>query len=186
MSAPVVRGLVLSGGYSSRMGQDKGLLQWEKTTLIQKQVQLLQEVVCTVFISCREEQAELYRPYGDLLIDQLPSQGPMSGLLTAFHHSPEQAWLILPVDMPHMDAQHLAQLLNSRKPELVATVYQDQESLTLQPLACIWEPKALPLLTQAWEMQHFSLRRILESHPVNTVFPMDNSILKNVNRPEDL
>ncbi len=186
MSAPPVRGLVLSGGSSSRMGRDKGSLPWEGVPLVQRQVDLLRQVVSTILISCRSEQEDLYRPYGELLLDELPSHGPMSGILTAFQFAPKDAWLVLPVDLPLMDVLHLKRLLQSRNQETVATVFQDPDSLTLQPLAGIWEPKAMPLLTQAWEKQHYSLRRILESHKVTTLFPNDNTVLKNVNRPEDL
>ncbi|MCF8238497.1 MAG: molybdenum cofactor guanylyltransferase [Saprospiraceae bacterium] len=186
MSAPPVRGLILSGGTSSRMGQDKGRLLWKGIPLIQRQVNLLCQIIPSVVISCRQDQVDLYHPYGDLLIDDLPSHGPMSGLLTAFQHAPENAWFVLAVDMPNMDAHHLAQLLHSRNPKTVATVFQDLESLTLQPLAAIWEPTALPLLTKAWQNQRFSLLRILESNPVTTLFPTDKTVLNNVNRPEDL
>ena len=39
MSVPEIRGLVLSGGFSTRMGQDKGSLRWNGKPLLLRQVE---------------------------------------------------------------------------------------------------------------------------------------------------
>ncbi|MBK7345042.1 MAG: molybdenum cofactor guanylyltransferase [Saprospiraceae bacterium] len=186
MSIPEIRGLVLAGGFSTRMGQDKGFLPWEGIPLIQRQLECLSTVLTSVMISCRAEQADRYRPFGELLFEDRAHHGPMSGLLTAFHHSPEHAWLLLPVDRRYMSRQHVEQLLHFRNTETIATVFQDPATRTLQPLTAIWEPRATSLLIQAWQSGQYSLRQILESNPVKTLIPADSSVLKNVNRPEDL
>lgn len=71
-----LRGLLLSGGFSTRMGQDKGSLIWQDAPLIQRQMRLLRSVTDEVLISCREEQRNAYSSHGDLLIDQLPPRAP--------------------------------------------------------------------------------------------------------------
>lgn len=186
MSVPEIRGLVLSGGFSTRMGQDKGSLQWNGKPLLQHQVELLRSVTDKVFISCREDQAASYTQYGELIVDQLPPHGPISGLLTAMQKHAQFAWLVLSVDMPYMDLSHLQRLLNARQPKQVATLFKDPESNILQPLAAILEPHARVHLESAWNQEWFSLRRILESNPTVIVLPDSDTILQNINRPEDL
>lgn len=186
MPVPEIRGLVLSGGFSTRMGQDKGSLHWNGMPLLQHQVELLQSVTDTVFISCREEQAASYLQYGEMIVDQFPPHGPISGLMTAMQHHPQFAWLVLSVDMPMMDISHLQRLLNARQSNQMATLFKDPNTDILQPLAAIWEPHALPRIQIAWDKKRYSLRRILESNPTTFVLPDSDDILQNINRPEDL
>lgn len=187
MNSPApIRGLLLSGGFSTRMGRDKGTMIWQHEPLIRHQLQLLHTLTDNVLISCREEQRTLYSSYGELLIDQLPPSGPISGLLTAFRHDPSHAWLVIPVDMPHMDQVHLARLIDARDQEAIATVFIDPVHQILQPLAAIWEPSSMPILESAWTNERFSLRRLLEKHRVASVPVESSHVLHNLNRPEDL
>ncbi|MCB0694522.1 MAG: molybdenum cofactor guanylyltransferase [Lewinellaceae bacterium] len=187
MSGPApLRGLLLSGGFSTRMGQDKGSLIWQDAPLIQRQMRLLRSVTDEVLISCREEQRNAYSSHGDLLIDQLPPQGPITGLLTAFRQDATQAWLVIAVDMPHLDQLHLDRLIRSREPDRIATALKDPTHHILQPLVAIWEPRALPVLESAWANRQFSLRLLLEEHPVAAVTAESSRVLQNLNRPEDL
>lgn len=187
MNSPApIRGLLLSGGFSTRMGRDKGTLIWQHEPLILHQLQLLHTLTDNVLISCREEQRSLYSPFGELLVDQLPPSGPISGLLTAFRHDPSHAWLVIPVDMPYMDQVHLSRLIDARDPEAIATVFIDPVHQILQPLAAIWEPAAMPIIESAWANEHLSLRRLLEKHQVATVSVESSLVLHNLNRPEDL
>ncbi len=186
MSIPEIRGLVLSGGFSTRMGQDKGSLHWNGVPLLQHQVELIRSVTDSVFISCREVQAAAYSPYGELIIDQLPPHGPISGLLSSMRLYPQSSWLVLAVDLPFMTKSHLQQLLTHRQPDKMATVFIDPESGILQPLAALWEPLAFDLIQNAWDNNQFSLRRILDSNPVFIVEPVNGDALKNINQPEDI
>lgn len=186
MSIPEIRGLVLSGGFSTRMGQDKGSLLWNGSTLLAHQVELLGQVALSVFISCRKEQAAGYQQYGELIIDELPPHGPISGLLSSMRLYPQAAWLVLAVDLPYMDQSHLNHLLANRQPDKMATVFIDPESGILQPLAAIWEPHALQKIQNAWDEQLYSLRRILESNPITSLEPDSDFFLQNINSPEDL
>lgn len=186
MSLSGVRGLVLSGGFSTRMGMDKGTLTWEGRTLIERQVDLLSGLTDEVWISCRAEQVGTYQDFAPCLTDAWPSHGPMTGLRTAFHALPETAWLVLSVDLPGMTRDGLGVLLSQRAPNLLATVLADPATGILQPLAALWEPAALPVIDRAWSEGRFSLRRILEDHPHHQVPANDPSILLNLNRPEDL
>ncbi|MDQ6610064.1 MAG: NTP transferase domain-containing protein, partial [Bacteroidota bacterium] len=55
---PVLNGLVLAGGRSVRMKQDKGLLHWHGKEQRYYMADLLQQCCAEVFISCRQEQAQ--------------------------------------------------------------------------------------------------------------------------------
>jgi molybdopterin-guanine dinucleotide biosynthesis protein A len=87
---PPLRGLVLAGGQSQRMGHDKGRLTYHQGQEQRAYAAKLLVPFCEdVFVSCRAEQvAELQAASLQPLPDQFLDLGPMSGLLSAFRHDP--------------------------------------------------------------------------------------------------
>lgn len=180
MTPTPICGLVLSGGFSTRMGRDKGGLPWEGQSLVFYQAEKLRQLVTEVYISCRQEQAAAYAGAFPLITDSLPSGGPMSGLLSAMRVRPEAAWLVLAVDMPLLTVDHLDWLLNHRDPEAIATVFRQSDGM-VQPLIGVWEPKATPLLEAAFAGEKFSLRRLLERSPACIIDAPPAANLTNLN-----
>lgn len=77
-------GLVLAGGKSTRMGEDKGLISYfglEHRIYLAK---LLAPFCEKTYISCQEVQLSDNLDGYNPLIDLVPSKGPMSGLISAF------------------------------------------------------------------------------------------------------
>lgn len=183
ISAPLF-GLVLSGGRSSRMGKDKGLLTFHEKPQREYLFDLLSRYCSKVFTSCREEQqvpVEL-----NPLVDSFDLHGPMNGILSAFKKSNNTAWLIVAVDMPYVDGAVLELLLSQRNIQKVATCFYNTEENFPEPLLTIWEPDAYPLLVQFVEKGKVSPRDFLQSHSVQLVEPLDKNIFTNINYPGQL
>lgn len=102
MAPTELLGVVLAGGRSRRMGRDKALLAFGGGTLLQHQVRLLEPLCVRVVVS------GAYAGF-DCIADARPDAGPLAGLLAA-----GAIWrgavLALPVDMPLMSAEALAEL----------------------------------------------------------------------------
>lgn len=105
-----IAGVVLSGGESSRMGQDKALLSFRGRPLIDHMIDLLHAVGCEdVFVSGVRAG---YR----CIPDSTPHQGPAA----AIHHVLQELGsyrgvLFVPVDMPFLTKDLLQQLLGLEK-----------------------------------------------------------------------
>ncbi len=86
---PILRGLVLAGGRSQRMGQDKAAILIDDTTLLERTVTLLDGCVASVSVSVRSDQADdrLRRQY-PLLLDTGVGLGPANGLRAAHLSDP--------------------------------------------------------------------------------------------------
>lgn len=98
-------GLVLAGGRSSRMGQDKAQLRWQGRSLLEHQIALLRAAGAReVWISGGQQ-----RP--DAMPDRWPDLGPLGGLASAAEALPDGWLLLLAVDMPRLDRAVLDQLL---------------------------------------------------------------------------
>lgn len=112
----MLRAAVLAGGLSSRMGQDKALLQWQGESWLERSVKLLQQTGAdAIYVSGRPEH-----PLG--VADLLPHHGPpgaVLSLLTWLDHRgqlDDAPLLLIPVDMPLLSLPTLQRLLVAAVP----------------------------------------------------------------------
>jgi molybdopterin-guanine dinucleotide biosynthesis protein A len=186
MAAPVY-GLVLAGGQSRRMQQDKAFLQYHDQPQYLHTYHLLQQVCSEVFLSCRPEQVSLFQklhPEISLIPDLYKDIGPMAALLSAFR-TQEVAWLTLACDMPLMDEPTLKHLLQERDLSAIATTYQLPGNDFPETMCTIWEPEAYPLLQEARQNQQYSLTRFLKRQNIRVLEPTNEDTLRNINTPEE-
>jgi molybdopterin-guanine dinucleotide biosynthesis protein A len=102
----VIVGLILAGGLSSRMGEDKALLSIDGETLLERTARVLRKAgAASIAISGS-------RPGG--VPDRWPLAGPVGGIASAVATLPDAELLIVPVDMPRLDDHVLGPLLAER------------------------------------------------------------------------
>jgi molybdopterin-guanine dinucleotide biosynthesis protein A len=179
-----IYGLVLAGGRSSRMGSDKGLIQYHEKSQREFLFDSLAKHCDKVFTSSSAEQgvpAQL-----NPLCDEYDIKGPMNGILSAFKKFPDQAWLIVAVDMPFVDEHVLCQLILNRNTSKVATCFYNEEQKFPEPLLTLWEPKALPLLLKSFQEGQVSPKHFLARQDVQLVKPRDQKMFINLNSPCDV
>ena len=147
LSAPT--GIVLAGGLSSRLGQDKARLvlgrDGEGADLLSRTAALLERVCGRVMIIGRESSLHAWR------LDDRAGQGPAGGIATALRVT-GCACLVLSCDLPFMEAPVLEHLLRARAlrpPEALVTAYRGREGTRLEPLAAVYEPGALSFFERA-------------------------------------
>lgn len=186
MNRAPLYGLILAGGKSTRMGLEKGTLQY----FGRPHQDILYERVgahCEkVYLSVRKDQ---YDPNfkGEFILDEDQFRGPFNGLLSAHNKHPEAAWLVVACDLPFMDLATLKLLVESREPGAMATALATHATGLPEPLAAIWEPAALHAAERYLPDSDSSCPRkfLLQQH-IKLVHPSNDDILINANRPEDL
>ena len=109
-------GLVLCGGHSLRMGQDKGLLREKNgVTWAGRALGLLREQGLEAIVSVRKAQLSSYEaalgPEKFVLDRDLEGGGPLSGFTAAHAMRPNSDLLVLACDMPGLDRGLLEGLL---------------------------------------------------------------------------
>ncbi|MBE7170671.1 MAG: NTP transferase domain-containing protein [Williamsia sp.] len=182
---PALNGLVLAGGKSIRMGTDKALLDWHGIEQRYYMAGLLQRLCNTVFISCRSDQQSGIDPHYPVLADSKPGLGPMSGILTAFGHDPQCAWLVTACDLPLLDMDTLQYLIRHRHPQSIATTFRSPHDGLPEPLITIWEPASFPVLQQFAAQGITCPRKVLLNSPVAILEPPHAASLLNANTPAD-
>jgi len=179
-------GLVLSGGASSRMGQDKGVLDFGRGPQVQSAFELLGSVCDKAYVSVREEPAA-ESPYAGLplITDRFIDIGPAAGILSAMHEFPDAAWLVLGCDMPFVTKELLFTLKREREALKLATAFRSGTDGLPEPLCACYEPASRYLFHSYLATGRVSARRLLSGARVKLLDPPEKSLLENVNTPEE-
>jgi molybdopterin-guanine dinucleotide biosynthesis protein A len=183
---PPLHGLILTGGRSRRMNEDKALLQYNGKPHLEYLFSLLRPHCGDVWISARAEQAEAgERTQYPRIFDSWGDIGPIGGILSAFREHPGAAWLVLACDMPFLDFNTIRQLVFSRNPHVLATCYLSIDDSNPEPLCAIYEPRAYETLMRAVRSGNRSPRNILERSSIQGVVPASHKTLNQVNTPHE-
>lgn len=179
-----MNGLVLAGGKSTRMGSDKAQINYHGQRQVDYLHALLQQKCIDVFVSVRAEQSNEYSI--PVIEDSYSNFGPLGGILSAFRHDPNRAWITIATDLPFVSETAIDELINQRDKSKVATCFIKSGSEFPDPLFTIWEPKAYKSLLNFLLLGYSCPRKVLINSDVNVVPISDDQILMNVNNPQQL
>lgn len=183
MKLPIY-GLLLVGGKSQRMGQDKALLRYTAATQLERGTALLQSVCAQVAISQRREQSYPL-PSGTVAVhDQIDDmRGPLCGILSAMRAYPEAHWLVMACDLPHVrrsTLQQLIQYFESAAPQL--TAYKSSHDGLPEPLCALYPAGAdQTLVARAKELGKACPRKLLMLEQARLLTQSDPHSLDNFN-----
>ena len=176
-----VQGLVLAGGKSTRMGTDKGLLNFYGKNQREVAVDLLEKHQLKTYLSVREEQDVTEE---NKITDKFVGLGPFGAICSAFQENPNVAWLVLATDVPFVNDEIIKLLLSKRNPSKAATTIKGKNNEFPEPLITIWEPKSYTLLLNYLAQGYSCPRKVLINADVEIV-EIDEQFIRNINTPED-
>ena len=196
---PTTAALVLAGGQSRRMGQDKALL----TVSDGNQSRTLLQHTCTVAQSCASNVYVLTpwpQRYSDLLpIDigllqeSYEGVGPMVALAqgwsmilekTQYRDNPPTWLLVLACDMPALSSTALQtwqQQLNRRDKDEIAAL--PKHNNRWEPLCGFYHSCCMPKLQQAIKNNVRSFQQWLANERIMTLSVTNSNVLRNCNTP---
>lgn len=154
--------VLLAGGKSRRMGQDKALMHFEGEAMWWRQLRLLRLLKPRQLIVSGSRRAEFPATLR-CVEDSGPGGGPLAGLAAALRVARCRRVLVLAVDMPGMTPEFLAHL-HALAPDGGGVVpflaVAGQATRFYEPLAAIYPRACLPiaerqLLGRDWSMQKF-------------------------------
>ena len=179
-----MKGLILAGGESSRLGADKSLLELNGLPQREYLFTLLSSFCTNVFLSCKD--VAKIPPQFNPIPDKYQYNSPLNGIMTSLETDAESPWLTVPVDMPNINETVLKFLIAERSAQQIATCFYDSDGKLPEPLLTIWEPAALPFLQLFYRSGRKSPRDFLINHDVKIVRPPFPGLHENINTPSDL
>lgn len=205
MNSNSTSAMVLAGGLSSRMGQDKALIELEGTPLLQRVCSVAQQ--CTDQIYIVTPWIERYQP---LIYSQFPSPettirflreprtsediapSPLTGFLHGLSQLPMGArrdWvLLLACDLPNLDAAVLQRWIAAlpQMPDTVTACLPKNPKGWWEPLCGLYRIDCQPRIAAFVNESGRSFQRWLSHESVYELPLPDAKMLLNCNTPDDL
>jgi molybdopterin-guanine dinucleotide biosynthesis protein A len=179
-------GLVLAGGASRRMGQDKAALALHGRPQLDWACDTLARHCERVFVSIRaDQQDDPVRRGRPVIVDVHDGAGPIAGIAAAQAAHPECAWLVLACDLPFVDDAAIGHLVGHRDGRSVVAYASSHDGLP-EPLCAIYEPASRAGVLAALASGRNCPRKFIVGTGVALLRQPDPAALDNVNTPEEL
>ena len=175
-------GIVLCGGSSSRMGQDKGLLTTDHGNWSAMMLENFRQLSIPVALSVNHKQVEQYtRAFKDVELisdnDNFLLKGPLAAVLSINGKYPEEDLFIIACDMALMKSFVLKELYNTYLKVSEKQGYVFTNDGEPEPLCGIYTANGIAHIKQLYE------RGQLLKHSMK--FMLDHLIMCRIPIPED-
>ena len=180
-------GIILAGGKSTRMGEDKGLVFLDGSPMIAHVIEHLKEVVDEIIVIANNAE---YQQFGfPVYSDLVMGKGPVGGIYTGLVYSKTEVNLCISCDTPFVSAPFLKWLLsranssNITLPRFNENVYQ---------LIGVYKKSAFPIFKKNLNSDRLKLSKVNDEAGCAIVDAGKSGLLlhekefSNMNRKSDL
>jgi len=151
-----VTAIILSGGKSTRMGNDKGMSLLHDKELVSYTLDLLTLLFNSIIIVANDSA---YRKYGyPVYEDLVKDSGPIGGIFTGLSHSKSSWNFFIACDMPFMTKSIIEKLsLSCYDCDAVIPVHQQFP----EPLCAFYNQSSLPVVENQIKKENNKLQSLL-------------------------
>jgi len=178
-------GIILAGGLSSRMGEDKGIIQLDKYKMIEKIIHLIDPFCDELIISANNSN---YDKFGLKVVnDKTDRIGPMGGIISCMREENSNSYLVMSCDTPNISNFTIAQLFDNLG-DFDVVVYKQNNKI--EPLISLFSKSAVEKMEEEVKNKNFKLQDVITKLNYNTILLEDNEKTRreflNINAKEDL
>lgn len=185
-----VTGVLLAGGKSRRMGEDKRYLVMGGETLLERGLGVLRSVFQEVLVVIGQDSPPI-NVDARVVRDLVPECGSLGGLYTGLMQATAPCIFVVACDMPFLDQAVIAQFTSRRA---TADIVMAKLAARLHPMHALYGKQCLPALEQMIQarqlkiqelVSHVSLRvQYVTETDLSSIDPSGRSF-QNVNTPAD-
>ncbi len=195
--------IILCGGKSSRMGQDKGSMIIRDKPMIKHILATLNHQINEAIIVLNDR--ERIERYGEFINpkdytyeitfveDKIKNKGPMPGIMTGLCEIKSDYALVLPCDSPYVSKNYIDTIFKEIDEDYQAIVpYHDDENVlkTSEPLHSIYHKDIIPEIENLVSRDILHIKGLIEKIDAKFVLIDNKKIEKkefrNLNRPQDV
>lgn len=184
-------GIVLAGGRSRRMGEDKASMDWQGRPMLETVVDVVAQrcdpVLVTASASSRAFAGLGGREHLRWITDEESGTGPLGGLVVALEAAAaagKPAAFVCATDMPLIAPELIDELLHGLTSTTDVVIAQDAERS--HPMAGIYRTRIAQTLAQVVADGELRMLGALDAVKTQRVGVSDARWLVNVNAPEDV
>jgi molybdenum cofactor guanylyltransferase len=186
-----VTGVLLAGGKSRRMGEDKRYLVVGEETLLERGLGVLRSVFQEVLVVIAQDSP----PVGvdaRVVRDLVPECGSLGGLYTGLMRATTSSIFVVACDMPFLDRTVIAQFTSRRA---TADIVMAKLAAQLHPMHALYGNRCLPVLEQMIQARQLKIQELVSHASLRVQYVTEADLLaidpsgrsfQNVNTPADL
>lgn len=171
----------MAGGKSSRMGTDKGLMDFKGKPMVQYAIDLLSGIFETVVISANHPA---YEQFGLKVIPDIHQNcGPIGGLHAVLSNLETKHAFVLSCDTPLMDESTLKQLLEAMNGESMVV---PEVANNFEPLCAIYSVQLVDELEKRIKSGDLKMHQMIKKNTSKKVVHCLPEPFQNINSLDDL
>jgi molybdopterin-guanine dinucleotide biosynthesis protein A len=168
-----VTGVLLAGGKSRRMGEDKRYLAVGEQTLLERGLEVLQSIFCEVLVVIAQDSPPL-RIDARVVRDLVPDCGSLGGLYTGLTQATTPYIFVAACDMPFLNQTVIAQFTNRRATADIVIAKLDDR---LHPMHALYSKRCLPALEQMIRARQLKIQEIVSQSSLRVRYVTEADLL---------
>lgn len=185
----VIRGAVLAGGESRRMGRDKALVPVDGRPMAGIVASVFAAVGCDPVVIVGGDEAALRSVGLPLVADLERGTGPLGGVVSALEWAANDAgndeWLLIGAcDLAMLTVDAVRPLVEAASRATGADVVVARTD-RIEPALAVWRVASRHAVRQSYESGERALHRAIDGL-AGVEVPVDAAALRNINTPADL
>lgn len=181
-----VNGYILAGGKSSRMGKDKGLINYNGIAIVEHIIGQIKPLVNKLVIVSNNIE---YEKFGfEVINDLMKDIGPAGGIYTALRHTDLELNFIVSCDMPHINKDAIQFIIRNSIHSQITVPESDGKT---EPLFGIYSKDCLKKWAELIELKKVKLKEMILHFRLNIINVNENILFNdnffiNINTNKDL
>jgi len=182
ISSQKMSAIILAGGKSERMKENKALLTIQGIPLIQRIGQNLENHFQEIIISAQSAELFDFLPYR-VVVDEQPNQGPLMGILCGLEASTNPINFLIACDIPEINVPFLQQMMvYTNQYEIVVPMTGETK---YEPLFAFYNKTLIPRIKNLLKQHTRQINKLFPLAQVKYI-PMENTgWYYNLNSSED-
>ena len=186
-----VTGVLLAGGKSRRMGEDKRYLVVGEQTLLERGLAVLCSIFQEVLVVIAQD-SPLLDVDAKVVRDLVPDCGSLGGLYTGLMQATTPYIFVVACDMPFLSPAVITQFTSRRA---TADIVMAKLADRLHPMHALYGKRCLPVIEQMIQARQLKIQEMVSHESLRVRYVTETDLLtidpsgrsfQNVNTPADL
>lgn len=186
-----ITGVLLAGGKSRRMGEDKRYLIVGEQTLLERGLAVLRSIFQEVVVVIAQDSPAL-EVDARIVRDLVPDCGSLGGLYTGLTAATTPYIFVVACDMPFLDQAVISQFTSRRTSTDIAMA---KFAGRLHPMHALYSKRCLPAIEQMVSARQLKIQEIVSCKSLRIQYVTETDLIgldpsgrsfQNVNTPADL
>ncbi|MCB0409341.1 MAG: molybdenum cofactor guanylyltransferase [Flavobacteriales bacterium] len=175
--------IILAGGKSSRMGQDKGLMFLKGKPMIEHIIDVVKPFSEEILIVANDYN---YKKFGvSVFYDEIKEKGPLAGIYTGLKNSSSEWNLILSCDVPYVNERLIKLLIENSNGFDITIPQKDNQT---HQLIGVFNKNCIHSFKANLDQNQLKLKNAYESLNLNIVDAniIEDKVFTNINSKDDI